>query len=413
MGEIIKTDFLIIGAGIIGLAIAKALREVYPEKEICIIEKEASLGAHASGRNSGVLHAGFYYAPDSLKAKFTRQGNQELKEFCEERGLRLNKCGKIVVAQNEGELEVLFELKRRGDINGVELYVITEKELKDLEPNAKTHKYALFSPNTATVDPLEVLKAIESELREKEVRIFYNIPYRKKLNDDLGIIAGDKTFKAEKIINCAGLYADKIAKDFGFSKDYELVPFKGVYLEYKGNDQFVKRNIYPVPNIRFPFLGVHFTVRVDEKIKIGPTAMPAFWRENYEEFNSFNFKELLETIKWNALMFIKKSEFRRLAIEEMKKYSKSYLIEQAKKLVFNTPSADLFKWSKPGIRAQLIDKRSLTLIQDFVVEGDEYSVHILNAVSPAFTASFPFARYVVEKYIAKNFYKKEVKDGKV
>jgi L-2-hydroxyglutarate oxidase LhgO len=413
MGEIIKTDFLIIGAGIIGLAIAKALREVYPEKEICIIEKEASLGAHASGRNSGVLHAGFYYAPDSLKAKFTRQGNQELKEFCEERGLRLNKCGKIVVAQNEGELEVLFELKRRGDINGVELYVITEKELKDLEPNAKTHKYALFSPNTATVDPLEVLKAIESELREKEVRIFYNIPYRKKLNDDLGIIAGDKTFKAEKIINCAGLYADKIAKDFGFSKDYELVPFKGVYLEYKRNDQFVKRNIYPVPNIRFPFLGVHFTVRVDEKIKIGPTAMPAFWRENYEGFNSFNFKELLETIKWNALMFIKKSEFRRLAIEEMKKYSKSYLIEQAKKLVFNTPSADLFKWSKPGIRAQLIDKRSLTLIQDFVVEGDEYSVHILNAVSPAFTASFPFARYVVEKYIAKNFYKKEVKDGKV
>ena len=403
MGEVIKTDFLIIGAGIVGLAVAKALREVYPEKEICIIEKENSLGAHASGRNSGVLHAGFYYTPDSLKAKFTRQGNQELKEFCEEKGLRLNKCSKIVVAQNESELEVLFELKRRGDINGVELYIITEKELKDIEPNAKTYKYALFSPNTATVDPLEVLKALESELREKEVRIFYNSPYRKKLNDDLGIIAGDKTFKAEKIINCAGLYTDKIAKDFGFSKDYELVPFKGIYLEYKGSEQFIKRNIYPVPDIRFPFLGVHFTVRVDGKIKIGPTAMPAFWRENYEGFNSFNFKELLETMKWNALMFIKKPEFRRLAIEEMKKYSKSYLIEQAKKLVYNIPSADLFKWGKPGVRAQLIDKRSLTLIQDFVIEGDKYSVHILNAVSPAFTASFPFARYVVEKYIAKNF----------
>lgn len=413
MGEIIKTDFLIIGAGIVGLAVAKALREVYPEKEICIIEKESSLGAHASGRNSGVLHAGFYYTPNSLKAKFTKQGNQELKEFCEEKGIRVNKCGKIVVAQNEGELEVLFELKRRGDINGVELHVITEKELRDLEPNAKTYNYALYSPNTATVDPLEVLKAVESELREKEVKIFYNSPYREKLNDDLGVIAGDKTFKAKKIINCAGLYADKIAKDFGFSKDYELVPFKGVYLEYKGNDQFIKRNIYPVPDIRFPFLGVHFTVRVDGKIKIGPTAMPAFWRENYEGFNSFNFKELLETIKWNTLMFIKKSEFRRLAIEEMRKYSKSYLIEQAKMLVYNIPSADLFRWSKPGIRAQLIDKRSLTLIQDFVVEGDEYSVHILNAVSPAFTASFPFARYVVEKYIAKNFYKKEVKDGEV
>jgi L-2-hydroxyglutarate oxidase LhgO len=403
MEEVIKTDFLIIGAGITGLAVAKALRETYPEKEICIIEKESNLGVHASGRNSGVLHAGFYYTPDSLKAKFTRQGNQELKEFCEEKGLKVNKCGKIVVAKNENELEILFELKKRGDINGVELYLITEKELKDSEPNAKTYKYALFSPNTATVDPLEVLKALESELKEKEIKFFFNSPYNERLSDDVGIIAGNKIFKAEKIINCAGLYADKIVKDFGFSKYYELVPFKGVYLEYKGNDQFIKRNIYPVPDIRFPFLGVHFTVRVDGKIKIGPTAMPAFWRENYEEFNNFNFKELIETTKWEALMFIKKPEFRRLAIEEMKKYNKSYLVEQAKILTYNTPSADLFKWGKPGIRAQLIDKRSLTLIQDFVIEGDKYSIHILNAVSPAFTASFPFARYVVKEYIAKNF----------
>jgi len=401
MRKITKTDFLIIGAGIIGLAIAKALRELYSEKEICIIEKEESLGAHASGRNSGVLHAGFYYTPDSLKAKFTRQGNQELKEFCEEKGLRLNKCGKVVVAKNEKELETLFELKRRGDINGVELYIITEKELKDLEPNAKTYKYALLSPNTATVDPLEVLKALESELREKEVKFFFNSPYEKKLNDDLGIIAGGKIFKAEKIINCAGLYADKIAKDFGFSKDYELVPFKGVYLKYTGEDQFIKRNIYPVPDIRFPFLGVHFTIQVDGKIKIGPTAMPAFWRENYKKFERFNFKELVEVIKWDTLMFIKKAEFRRLAVEEIKKYKKSYMIEQAKMLVYNIPSAELFKWGKPGIRAQLIDKRNLTLVQDFVIEGDNYSVHILNAVSPAFTASFPFSRYVVKEYIAK------------
>jgi L-2-hydroxyglutarate oxidase LhgO len=403
MKEVINADFLIIGAGITGLAVAKVLREIYPEKDICIIEKESNLGVHASGRNSGVLHAGFYYTPDSLKAKFTRQGNRELKKFCEEKGLKINKCGKIVVAKNENELETLFELKKRGDINGVELDLITEKELKELEPNAKTYKYALFSPNTATVDPLEVLRALESELKEKEVKFFFNNPYKGKLIDDVGIKAGDKIFKAEKIINCAGLYADKIAKDFGFSRRYELVPFKGVYLEYEGNDQFIKRNIYPVPDIRFPFLGVHFTVRSDGKIKIGPTAMPAFWRENYEKFNNFNFKELIETTKWDALMFIKKLEFRRLAIEEIKKYSKSYLVEQAKMLVYNSPSADLFKWSKPGIRAQLIDKRSLTLIQDFVIEGDEYSIHILNAVSPAFTASFPFARYVVEEYIIKNF----------
>jgi len=156
-----------------------------------------------------------------------------------------------------------------------------------------------------------------------------------------------------------------------------------------------------VPDIRFPFLGVHFTVQVDGKIKIGPTAMPAFWRENYKRVERFNFKELIEIIKLDTLMFIKKAEFRRLAVEEMKKYSKSYLIKQAKMLVYNIPSADLFKWVNPGIKAQLIDKRNLTLVQDFVVEGDKYSVHILNAVSPAFTASFPFARYVVKEYIAK------------
>jgi (S)-2-hydroxyglutarate dehydrogenase len=399
----IKTDFLIIGAGIVGLAVAKVLRDFYQDKEICIIEKENYLGAHGSGRNSGVLHAGFYYTPDSLKAKLTKQGNQELKEFCERKGLKLNKCGKVVVAKNEDELKILFELKKRGDLNGVQLFLITEKELKDLEPNAKTYKYALFSPDTITVNPLEVLNSLADELKEKEVKIFLNTPYEKKLGDDVGVVsAGGKVFKAEKIINCAGLYADKIAKDFGFSKDYELVPFKGLYLEYTGEDQFIKRNIYPVPNLLFPFLGVHFTVQADGKIKVGPTAVPALWRENYNKFERFNFKELSETIKWNFLMFIKKANFRKLALEEIKKYSKIYLLKQAKMLVNYIPSFRLFRWTTPGIRAQLIDKKSLNLVQDFVVEGDQYSVHILNAVSPAFTACFPFARYVVENYIKPN-----------
>ncbi|WP_448588129.1 L-2-hydroxyglutarate oxidase [Thermocrinis sp.] len=405
--HIVKTDFLVIGSGIMGLTTAWALRESFPDKEICIIDKEPSVGYHASGRNSGVLHAGFYYSPDSLKAKFTKEGNRRLKEFCEERGIKVNKCGKVVVAKNEEELETLYELKRRGDINGVELYLITEKELKDIEPNAKTYKHAIFSPNTATVEPLEVLKALERELKNKEVKFFYSTPYKRKLSDDLGVVAGSFIFKAQKIINCAGLYADKIAKDFGFSKDHVLVPFKGVYSEYTGRDQFINRNIYPVPDIRFPFLGVHFTVRADKKIKIGPTAIPAFWRENYNGVEGLKFEELLEVLLWNAKMFIKREEFRRLAFEEMKKYSKSYLVDQAKMLVHNMPSAKHFKWSKPGIRPQLINKRTLALIQDFVVEGDDYSVHILNAVSPAFTASFPFSEYVVEKYI------KEVEYGKV
>ncbi|WP_448583930.1 L-2-hydroxyglutarate oxidase [Thermocrinis sp.] len=395
----LKADFLIIGAGIIGLAIAKVLRDAYPEREIFVIDKENDLGFHASGRNSGVLHAGFYYSPDSLKAKFTRQGNIELRKFCEEKGLRINECGKAVVAKSEEELETLFELKRRGERNGVELYLITEQELKDYEPNARTYKYALWSPNTAVVDPLEVLKALKKELEDKEVRFFFNTPFEKAIKEENTVFAGGRIFQSEKIINCSGLYADKVAKEFGFCKCYEIVPFKGVYIEYTGKEKFIRTNIYPVPDIRFPFLGVHFTLKVDGKIKIGPTAMPAFWRQNYNGFERFNFEEFSKIVATLMLMFLKKQEIRRLALEEFKKYSKAYLLEEAKKLVYSLPDPEHFKWGKPGIRAQLVDKKDLNLVQDFVVEGDDYSVHILNAVSPAFTASFPFARYVLENFI--------------
>ncbi|WP_353684446.1 L-2-hydroxyglutarate oxidase [Thermodesulfovibrio sp. 3907-1M] len=395
---IIKTDFLIIGAGIIGLSLAYNLRKRFPNQSILIIEKEENLGKHASGRNSGVLHAGFYYYPDSLKAKFTRQGNEELTKYCEEKGLKINKCGKVVVAKCEEDLETLFELKRRGDVNGVELYVIDEKELKELEPNAKTYKFALWSPKTSTVDPLEVLSSLKTDLEEMEVRILFNTPFQKRL-DENSLMAKDIIFEAEKIINCAGLYADKIAKEFGHSRNYILVPFKGLYLEYKGAETFIKRNIYPVPNLKNPFLGVHFTIKVDGKIKVGPTATPCFWRENYDGFKKFNLLEFLEILKWESLLFFKNSKFRDVAFQEIKKYIKGYMLIEASKLVRYFPKNGHYTWSRPGIRAQLIDINSLELVHDFVIEYDKSSIHVLNAISPAFTASFPFTRYIVENYI--------------
>lgn len=394
----IKTDFLIIGSGIIGLTLAWNLRKVYPDKKITLIEKEKNLGAHSSGRNSGVLHAGFYYTPDSLKAKFTKQGNFELTKYCEEKGLKINKCGKVVVVKAENELETLYELKRRGDKNGIDLFLIDEKELKEIEPNARTYKFALWSPNTSTVDPLEVLNSLKTDLEKRGVEIFFNTPYQKRL-DDKSILAGGKIFEANKIINAAGLYADKIAKDFGFSKKYVLVPFKGLYLEYEGGEKFIQRNIYPVPNIRNPFLGVHFTIRVDGKIKIGPTATPCFWRENYEGFKNLNILEFIEVLKWDILLFLKNKNFREVAFQEIKKYLKSNILQEAYQMINYIPKDGVYKWSKPGIRAQLVNIETLELVHDFVVEGDKNSVHILNAVSPAFTASFPFTRFVIEKYI--------------
>lgn len=398
--ERVKADYLIVGAGILGLSVAKNIVDKNPNAKVVIIDKEKDIGLHASGRNSGVLHAGFYYHPDSLKAKFTRIGNEELTKYCEEKGLRINKCGKVVVARSEEDLKTLYELKRRGDANGVQLYVVDEKELSEIEPNAKTFQKALWSPRTAVVDPKEVISHILKDLIDRGVRVELGRPYKARLEAN-SVLAEGMIIEYGKLVNCAGLYADKIAKDFGLSKDYILMPFKGVYLNYVGEKKFIKTNIYPVPNIKNPFLGVHFTLKVDGKIKIGPTAMPCFWRENYSGFSGFKMNEFKEIVYWNIKLFLKNPLFRATAFEELTKYIKILMVKEASKLVKFMESASLWEWAKPGIRPQLLNINTLELVQDFLVEADKTSVHVLNAVSPAFTASFPFSRYVVENYVLK------------
>ena len=394
-------DYLIIGAGIIGLNIAKNLKNRFPYSKILVIEKENEVGFHSSGRNSGVLHAGFYYTANSLKAKFTKEGNSAMKEFVKERGLQINECKKVVVAQDEKELEGLKELKRRGDTNGVELIWLNEEELNDLYPNIKTYKNALLCPSTATVNPKEVTKEFAKVIKEMGVEIIVSCKY---LGSDSNIVSTDHgDFLAKKVINCAGLYADNIARDFGFSKDYVIIPFKGIYLKDKNNKSNLKTNIYPVPNLDNPFLGVHYTLTVDNESKIGPTAIPALWRENYKGFDNFSLKEFVQILYYEAKLFITNAfGFRSLAFSEVKKYSLSYLKGLATNLTKKMDHDGFDSWSTPGIRAQLLDKNTLELVQDFVVESDEDSVHVLNAVSPAFTSSIPFANWVVEEHVLKN-----------
>jgi len=395
-------DYLIIGAGVIGLAIAKELNEKYPDKKIIILEKEKDVAFHSSGRNSGVLHAGFYYTANSLKAKFTRDGNIEMTKFCEDNNLSINKCKKVVVTQNEEELKSLEELYKRGITNGVEVELIDEDKLNEMYPNVKTYKKALFSPNTATVNPVEIMQFLKNDLIKKGIEFRFDEGYNTNLNNNEILTSKKNRLKAKKIINTAGLYADKVAKDFGFSKNYTIIPFKGIYLKYTKDDKPINTNIYPVPNLKNPFLGVHYTVTVDNIIKIGPTAIPAFWRENYKGFDNFKLDEFLEIIKYELKLFINNSfGFRNLAFEEMRKYYKPYFISLATNMVKNFDKEGFNEWSKPGIRAQLLDINTLELLQDFVVEGDENSIHILNAVSPAFTSSFPFAKWVVENYIER------------
>jgi len=392
-------DFLIIGAGIIGLTIAYEIKQKHPQARITIIEKESEPGIHSSGRNSGVLHAGFYYTANSLKAKFTRDGNHMMKNYVKKNNLDINECGKVVVCQNEKELQSLYELKKRGDTNGVELTLINEQELQEIEPNAKTYKQALFSPSTATINPLQIVQHLANELKQIGVSIYFNEKYQKRI-DKNKIQTTNNQYFGKTIINSAGLYADKIAKDFGLAEKYVIIPFKGIYLTYAGDDKPIKTNIYPVPNLGNPFLGVHYTVTVDNHIKIGPTAIPAFWRENYKGFQSFKFDELIQVMGWEAALFFTNAfGFRKLAYEEIAKYNKKHFTNLAAKLVKQMDMNNFTIWTRPGIRAQLLNTNTKELVQDFVVESKGNSIHVLNAVSPAFTSSFPFAKWLVKNYI--------------
>jgi len=402
-------DYLIIGGGIIGLSIARELKNRFPQSSICILEKESDVAHHSSGRNSGVLHAGFYYSANSLKAKFTSEGNAEMTKYCVENGLEINRCGKLVVAKNKEEIQGLRELKRRAEKNGVELDWVNEQQMKSIDPNVKSYKKALYSPTTSTVDPIEVCHTIKAEVLKKGVKIVCHTKYKRTSNNQ--VITNNGVFTCHYLINAAGLYADKIARDYKFGKRYTIIPFKGTYLQYEKNKEDVQTNIYPVPNLTHPFLGVHFTKTVDDSIKIGPTAIPAFWRENYSGLRNFKLNELLRILYYETRLFVGNHfHFRALVFEEMRKYFKANFIRMSLKLVEHMDEHGFGHQSmKPGIRAQLLDKKTLELVEDFVVEGDHHSFHILNAVSPGFTCAFPFSRYVVDKIIEKQ----NIKSGAV
>jgi L-2-hydroxyglutarate oxidase LhgO len=389
-------DFLIIGAGIIGLNIARELKRRFGDSRVVVIEKESACGLHASGRNSGVLHAGFYYTADSLKARFTRDGNRELTQYCEQHDLPINQCGKLVVAKDEAEDRVLDELLRRAHRNGVVLEELTVDEARRIEPRVKTYARALFSPTTASADPKQVIQSMEREAKREGVEVHYGTGFLRRRNGD--VVTRKGTVGAGYVVNAGGLYADKIAREFGFSKDYAILPFKGLYLKSDEPLGAYKTNIYPVPDIRNPFLGVHFTVQVEGNAKIGPTAIPALWREQYNGLKNFRFSEFMDiATRSTALMVASEFEFKRLALSEARKYSRHHMANLAKVLATGVDVSYFQRWAEPGIRAQLIHTGTGKLEMDFVLEGDNRSMHVLNAVSPGWTCSLPFTRYVTDE----------------
>jgi L-2-hydroxyglutarate oxidase len=392
----VRSDFLVIGGGVIGLNIARGLRRRFPDSSVHLLEKEMDCGQHASGRNSGVLHAGFYYSPDSLKAQFTWRGNRLLTEYCELKKIPLNKCGKLVVARDHSDHAGLDELLRRGRANGIPLDEISEKDAKVIEPRVKTCERALFSPATSTVDPSLVMQAMKKDALDEGVLIRCGVRY---LGSSKGqVTTSDGTCEAKYVVNAAGLYADRIARDYGFSECYRILPFKGLYLYSSEPAGSIRTNIYPVPDLKNPFLGVHFTVTAGGKAKIGPTAIPGFWREHYGGLANFQWNEFLEVaMRGVGLLINSKFDFKTLAVREMAKYSKSKMISLATQLAEGVKAEHYQNWGKPGIRAQLVNLKQRKLEMDFVVEGDRHSMHVLNAVSPAFTCGIPFSEHVCER----------------
>ena len=393
-----QTDLLVIGAGILGVSIAREWKRRNSQAKVLVLEKEERPGQHASGRNSGVLHAGFYYTADSLKAKWTRQGNQELKAYCKERKLSLLECGKLVVTSRRSELSQLQMLLERGEANGVPLKKISVQEARELEPRVQTVGAALYSPETATVNPSEVMASLVKEAEESGIRFLLGEGFARRRDGNTVVTTKGSEISAGYVVNAAGLHADVVAQSFGFGEDYGILPFIGKYLMSNMTPHSLKRHIYPVPDLNFPFLGVHFTLMVDGRIKIGPTALPAFGREQYAFFSGLRPAEAAK-IGWRHLRLVAAANkgFKKMALVELQKRNASTLVYLASKMLEGVSTRDFSGWGKPGIRAQLVNLKKKELEMDFIVQGDEYSMHVLNAVSPGFTCALPFARHVCDR----------------
>ncbi len=391
-------DVLIIGGGIIGLTVARELlhRGI---KRITILEKEESLGRHASGHNSGVLHAGIYYSSDSLKARFCAKSAQQIKAFAAERALPVSATGKVLCATEESHLPALEALYNRSLANGIRVEKIDCAQLKSIEPMARTVSWALYSPDTAVINPVQVLLAIAQDIQDSGAVLEMASPAR-TLSPTHRTVETDKgVWSYGHLINAAGLHADRFAHQYGVGEQFRILPFKGCYRKLTAQAaQKFKTLIYPVPDSRLPFLGVHLTKSVSGDVWVGPTADPAFGRENYAGMQGITWNELPVLMADLLRMTLKNaSGLGRHMREELEKKLPGGLLKAVRALAPDLQANDFSAETKIGMRAQLIHAENAQLVMDFVVESGRDSTHVLNAVSPGFTASFAFAEYIADQ----------------
>lgn len=389
-------DYLIVGAGIVGLTVAHELKKRFPSTRIGLLDKEGNAGMHASGRNSGVLHSGIYYGSDTLKAKVCAAGATRMMDFAREQGIPCSKSGKVIIATSEKELPTVERLLRNASENGIRAWRIDEKQLSEIEPHAARGPAAIYSPDTAVIDSRAVVNRLVTLLAQQDVQFLWGHGFRKTgLPGE--IITDQGKLSYGYLFNCAGAYADVVARDFGLADEYALVPFKGIYWKLRPEaEHLVRANIYPVPDIDLPFLGVHLTRVISGDVYVGPTAIPALGRENYGLIQGIRPLEALGVgYRLTGMYLSNRHNFRRLAHLELSKYWKHNFLQAAQRLMPCIAAEDMVPTPKAGIRPQLINLREGKLEMDYIFQHTDRSTHVLNAISPAFTSSFAFAEMIV------------------
>ncbi len=388
----------VVGGGIVGLATARLIAREVPGAEVTVLEKEAALGQHQTSHNSGVVHAGLYYAPGSLKARLCAHGMTLLREYCFERGIPYDECGKLVIATDEREMERFEALEQRALTNGVpELRRVDGREIRAIEP-AATGIAALHSPRTAVVDFGRVAEAYAQDARDSGATIRTSAPVarvRGAANDATIELATGEIVHADRAIVCAGLNVDGLARSSGQPREPRIMPFRGEYWTLREHRRDLVRGlIYPVPDPRFPFLGIHLTRTIDGAVLIGPNAILATAREGYHR-NQFVARDIWNAVAWPGAMRLFKRYWRVGAAEMYRTLSKRAFVREAQRYVPALQASDAIR-APAGVRAQAID-RDGSLVDDFRLLSDGPVMWVRNAPSPAATSSFAIAEELVQR----------------
>ena len=395
-----QTDVVIIGGGIVGLATAYQLTEQFPERRVVVLEKEAALGQHQTGRNSGVIHSGIYYTPGSLKAENCRKGKKALEAFCNEEGVDYEICGKVIVATKADELPALSEIMKKGKANGVQCERIGPERLAELEPHV-AGVAAIHVPETGIVDYGQVCERLAARVQERggEIRTEARVEAMHRYNGSVVLESTAGDVEAAYVVNCAGLQSDRVASLGGDAPDVKIVPFRGEYYELRPEARRLCRTlIYPVPNPNFPFLGVHFTKMIDGRVECGPNAVLAFAREGYYN-TTVDWGDLFETLTYPGFLKLAATYWSTGLKEIWRSFSKKAFVRALQVLVPEIRANDLTA-APAGVRAQAITPDG-ELLDDFMFAESERIVNVCNAPSPAATASLNIGATIVGKLAAR------------